>query len=172
MAVNFSRDEKGPYEMNARLGKAGGCANAQTEAISRLVSLLMSLGVDSKLIYHQLRGIRCPVSALDRGDKVLSCADAISKVFERELGFDRRGARPCAPTAPDETPDIPHRLFEEEEEIIKQTISESKLLGETLLQDRGRMVRSRKADTSTYKKEGRAPAARKRSRQSTILADA
>ncbi len=117
MAVNFSRDEKGPYEMNARLGKAGGCANAQTEAISRLVSLLMSLGVDSKLIYHQLRGIRCPVSALDRGDKVLSCADAISKVFERELGFDRRGARPCAPTAPDETPDIPHRLFEEEEEI-------------------------------------------------------
>ena len=51
---------------------------------------------------------------------------------------------------------------EAEEENIQHSISELELIGETLLQDRGRMVRSRKADTSTYKKEGRAPAARKR----------
>jgi len=52
--------------------------------------------------------------------------------------------------------------FEEEEEGIQQSISESELLGEELLQDRGKMVRSRKADPSSYKKEGSAPAARKR----------
>jgi circadian clock protein KaiC len=52
--------------------------------------------------------------------------------------------------------------FEVEEEIIKQAISESELLGEELLQDRGQMVRSREADTSAYKKEGGAPAGRKR----------
>jgi hypothetical protein len=52
--------------------------------------------------------------------------------------------------------------FEAEEEIIQQTISESELLGEELLQDRGQMVRSREADTSAYKKVGGAPAARKR----------
>jgi circadian clock protein KaiC len=52
--------------------------------------------------------------------------------------------------------------FEEEEEIIQQSISESKLLGEELLLDRGQMGRSREADTSSYKKEGRAAAARKR----------
>jgi circadian clock protein KaiC len=51
---------------------------------------------------------------------------------------------------------------EAEEERIQQSISESELLGEELLQDRGLMVRSRKADTSSYKKEGSAPAARKR----------
>jgi circadian clock protein KaiC len=51
--------------------------------------------------------------------------------------------------------------FEAEEEIIQQTISESELLGKELLQDRGLMVRSRQADSSTYKKEGRAKAARK-----------
>ena len=51
---------------------------------------------------------------------------------------------------------------EAEEENIQQSISELELIGETLLQDRGRMVRSRKADASTYKKEGRAPAAWKR----------
>jgi circadian clock protein KaiC len=52
--------------------------------------------------------------------------------------------------------------FEAEEEIIQQTISESVLLGKERLQDRGQMVLSREADTSSYKKEGRANAARKR----------
>jgi circadian clock protein KaiC len=52
--------------------------------------------------------------------------------------------------------------FEVEEEIIQQSIAESKLLDEELLQDRGQMVRSREADTSAYKKRGSAPAARKR----------
>jgi circadian clock protein KaiC len=52
--------------------------------------------------------------------------------------------------------------FEGEEEVLQQSISESELLGEELVQDRGLMVRSRQADTSAYKKEGRAKAARKR----------
>ncbi len=52
--------------------------------------------------------------------------------------------------------------FEAEEEAIQQSISESELLDKELLQDRGLMVRSRKADPSSYKKEGGAKAARKR----------
>ena len=52
--------------------------------------------------------------------------------------------------------------FEAEEEIITQTISESELLGEEVVQDRGQMVLSRQADSSSYKKEVRAIAARKR----------
>ena len=51
---------------------------------------------------------------------------------------------------------------EAEEERIQQTISESESLGEELLQARGQMVRSRKADSSSYKKEGGAKAAHKR----------
>ena len=52
--------------------------------------------------------------------------------------------------------------FEGEDEGVKRGISESELLGKELLEDRGQMVRSRKADTSAYKKERGAPAARKR----------
>jgi len=52
--------------------------------------------------------------------------------------------------------------FEVEEEIIQQTISESELLGEEVVQDRGQMVLSRQADSSSYKKDVRAKAARKR----------
>jgi len=41
--------------------------------------------------------------------------------------------------------------FEVEEEVIQQSISESKLLDKELLEDRGQMVRSREADKSAYK---------------------
>jgi circadian clock protein KaiC len=51
--------------------------------------------------------------------------------------------------------------FEAEEEIIQQTIAESELLGKEVVQDRVQMVLSRQADTSSYKKEVRAKAARK-----------
>ena len=52
--------------------------------------------------------------------------------------------------------------FEGEEEGVQTGISEPELLGKEVVQDRGQMGRSREADTSSYKKEGRAPAARKR----------
>jgi ribonucleoside-diphosphate reductase alpha chain len=118
MNVSFARDAQGPYELRAHLGKAGGCANAQNEAISRLVSLLMSVGVDSKIIYRELKGIRCPATALDRGERILSCSDAISKVFERELGLGN-GAHPGA--VEEETPEIPQQFFSEDEEITAVT---------------------------------------------------
>ena len=56
--------------------------------------------------------------------------------------------------------------FEVEEEIIQQSISESKLLDEELLQDRGQMVRSREADASAYKN-----GAERASRAETLNAD-
>ncbi len=90
MHVTLARDEKGPYELLARVGKAGGCANSQTEAISRLASLCLSVGVDPDLVYQQIQGIRCPLTAIDHGDTVHSCADGISKVFERELGLEKK----------------------------------------------------------------------------------
>jgi len=52
--------------------------------------------------------------------------------------------------------------FEEEEETIQQTIAESKLVDRELLAERGQMVRSRKADTSSYKTERRRKTDRKR----------
>jgi circadian clock protein KaiC len=52
--------------------------------------------------------------------------------------------------------------LEGEEEGVQTGISESELLGKELLQDRGQMGLSREADSSSYKKEGRAKAARKR----------
>jgi circadian clock protein KaiC len=52
--------------------------------------------------------------------------------------------------------------FEVEQEVLRRSITESTLLDQELLQDRGQMVRSRDADTAAYKKGPSDPAAHKR----------
>ena len=82
--VTVNRDKKGLCEVIASLGKPGSCAPAQLEAIGRLVSLALRSGINHKAIVKQLRGIRCGSIACDNGIAVLSCADAISQVLERQ----------------------------------------------------------------------------------------
>ncbi len=82
ITVNF--DERGICEVFSTLGKAGGCASAQLEAICRLVSLTLRSGVDIVSTVKQLRGIRCPSIAWGEGKAVLSCADAIATVLAKQ----------------------------------------------------------------------------------------
>ena len=65
------------------MGKAGGCAASQLEAVGRLVSLALRGGIDVKVIVEQLKGIRCPSPSWDKGKKIFSCADAIARVLEK-----------------------------------------------------------------------------------------
>jgi len=83
VTVNF--DEQGISEVFSTLGKAGGCAAAQLEAISRLISLALRSGVELDSIAKHLRGIRCPSIAWEQGHAVLSCADAIASVLEKYI---------------------------------------------------------------------------------------
>ena len=84
--VTVNSDDRGICEVFSTLGKAGGCASAQLEAISRLISLALRSGVDVASIVRQLRGIRCPSIAWEEGKAVLSCADAIASVLEKHVG--------------------------------------------------------------------------------------
>jgi ribonucleoside-diphosphate reductase alpha chain len=87
--VTVNSDEQGICEVFTSLGKAGGCASAQLEATSRLISLALRSGVDTASVMKHLRGIRCPSIAWEDGHAVLSCADAIATVLERYLGVER-----------------------------------------------------------------------------------
>jgi ribonucleoside-diphosphate reductase alpha chain len=83
VTVNF--DNRGISEVFSILGKAGGCAAAQLEAISRLTSLALRSGIDVDSIVKHLRGIRCPSIAWEQGHAILSCADAIASVLEKYI---------------------------------------------------------------------------------------
>jgi len=81
--VTINEDEQGePFEVFAQLGKSGGCAASQTEAIGRLASLALRSGIPWFLIVKQLKGISCDRPwGLGKG-RILSCADAVAKAIE------------------------------------------------------------------------------------------
>jgi ribonucleoside-diphosphate reductase alpha chain len=88
--VTINRDEEGrPFELFTQMGKAGGCAASQLEAIGRLVSLSFRAGVEVKSIIEQLRNIRCPSPSWEKGQRIFSCADAIARVIEKRLVSDQ-----------------------------------------------------------------------------------
>ena len=84
--VTINLDEEGkPFELFTQMGKAGGCAASQLEAIGRLVSLGFRSGIEVKVIIEQLRNIRCPSPSWEKGQRIFSCADAIARVIEKRL---------------------------------------------------------------------------------------
>jgi ribonucleoside-diphosphate reductase alpha chain len=96
VTVNF--DSRGISEVFSTLGKAGGCAAAQLEAISRLTSLTLRSGIDVDSIVKQLRGIRCPSIAWEQGHAILSCADAIASVLEKYAKKEETASNPGTPS--------------------------------------------------------------------------
>ncbi|MEW6171026.1 MAG: LAGLIDADG family homing endonuclease, partial [Candidatus Omnitrophota bacterium] len=84
VTINFDGNGN-PFEVFTQMGKAGGCAASQLEAIGRLSSLAFRSGVEVKSIIEQLRNIRCPSPSWEKGQRIFSCADAIARVIERRL---------------------------------------------------------------------------------------
>lgn len=91
--VTVNRDNGNIIEIFATLGKAGGCAKAQGEAITRALTLGLKYGVPAEEIVKQFDNIRCPSPALDDGIQIQSCADAIAKVLKKELEKDEPNTR-------------------------------------------------------------------------------
>jgi ribonucleoside-diphosphate reductase alpha chain len=79
--VTINEDEHGLFELFNTMGKAGGCAASQSEAIGRLVSLAWRSGVDADAIVKQLIGITCHKHVGFGRNKILSCPDAIAKAI-------------------------------------------------------------------------------------------
>lgn len=81
--VTVNYDERGICEVFSAIGKTGGCAAAQLEAITRLTSYALRSGIDVNAIVKQLSGIRCPSPIWHDGTLTLSCADAIAKTLKK-----------------------------------------------------------------------------------------
>jgi ribonucleoside-diphosphate reductase alpha chain len=83
MFVNITEDDKGqPFEVFLTLGKAGGSAMADAEAMGRLISLALRSGIPLSAVYKQLRGISSDRAVGLGPNKVLSLPDAIGIAIE------------------------------------------------------------------------------------------
>ena len=86
MYVTINEDEQErPFEVFVALGKTGGAAMADAEAIGRLCSLALRSGISLRDVHKQLRGISSDRAVGIGPTKVLSGPDAIAQVIERYL---------------------------------------------------------------------------------------
>ncbi len=118
--VTINADEFGPCELFASMGKAGGCAASQLDAQARLISMSLRSNVDPRSIVKQLKGMRCPSPSLlpKKGGKVLSCSDALAKVLEKYMDYQR--------TRKQETDEAENSVYEED-----QVFAERAFVGHT-----------------------------------------
>src|ERR1035438_8671108 len=83
MFVHITEDDKGqPFEVFINLGKAGGSAMADAEAIGRLMSLALRSGISLPALHRQLRGISSDRAVGLGPNKVMSVPDAIGLALE------------------------------------------------------------------------------------------
>jgi ribonucleoside-diphosphate reductase alpha chain len=97
--VTINEDQHGrPFEVFCTLGKAGGAAMADAEAIGRLLSLALRSGIPIGRVKDQLRGISCDRAVGVGPNKVLSAPDAIGQAIERYLE-EKEGIQETLPLA-------------------------------------------------------------------------
>ena len=83
MFVHITEDDRGqPFEVFVTLGKAGGSAMADAEAMGRLISLALRSGIPLMEVHRQLRGISSDRAVGLGPNKVLSVPDAIGIAIE------------------------------------------------------------------------------------------
>jgi len=89
--VTINEDNTGLFELFTTMGKAGGCAASQSEAIGRMVSLAWRSGIQARQVVKQLLGISCHCPSGFGDNRVLSCADAVAKAIQAHMianGYD------------------------------------------------------------------------------------
>jgi ribonucleoside-diphosphate reductase alpha chain len=83
MFIQITEDDRGqPFEVFINLGKAGGAAMADAEAMGRLISVALRSGIPLQEIRQQLRGIASDRATGLGPNKVLSVPDAIGIALE------------------------------------------------------------------------------------------
>ena len=97
--VTINEDDQGLCEVFSTIGKAGGNAAAQSEAISRLISLALRSSIDTREVINELKGISGPSPVWEDGELILSTPDAIGRALERYVARREQGQVQAAPVS-------------------------------------------------------------------------
>lgn len=83
MYVTVNYDDAGNiFEVFLSLGKAGGCASGQTNAMQALITIALRCSVHPEKIVEMLLGISCTES---NNENMHSCSNAIAIVLKRAI---------------------------------------------------------------------------------------
>lgn len=103
--ITITHREEEPFEVFCNIGKSGGEIAAYSQALGRVISLALRVGVDPVEIIQQLENISCGHHSHDHGEAIFSDPDAIAKALRRFL--KRRGME-----VPDNGNSLEYRLEE------------------------------------------------------------
>ncbi len=84
--VTINTKNNRPFEVFATIGKSGYSTMADTEAICRMISLMLRSNIPVKYIINQLQGIGGANPIFGWGEIISSIPDAIAKVFKKHFG--------------------------------------------------------------------------------------
>lgn len=91
--VTINENEGELFELFTTMGKAGGCAASQNEAIGRMVSLAWRSGIRPDEVVKQLMDISCHSHAGFGAGRILSCADAVAKAIRNHAASPDRAEK-------------------------------------------------------------------------------
>lgn len=116
--VTINEDVNGrPFEVFCTLGKAGGAAMADAEAIGRLMSLALRSGISITQVKDQVRGISCDRAVGLGPNKVLSVPDAVGQAIERYL-LEKEGVQEALPLTMSATQTAPQAQAQPQAEAV------------------------------------------------------
>jgi len=87
----LKREDGTPEQIMIKLGKAGTCGMTQTDAIERLINLLLDNNVNPLSIIKQLKGIKCSGSSDEAPP--YSCSHAIALALENIVLIQNEGGK-------------------------------------------------------------------------------
>jgi ribonucleoside-diphosphate reductase alpha chain len=85
VTINEDPEREQPFELFANIGNSGGFTASFTEALAKTISTALRSGVDPDELANELKGIRSPKVAWDKGEQINSIPDAVGTAMRRYL---------------------------------------------------------------------------------------
>ena len=86
--VTINEDQAGVFELFTTMGKAGGCASSQCEAIGRLVLLAWRSGIQARQAVKQMIGITCHKPAGFGDNRITVCCEIDQPIIKASMQPD------------------------------------------------------------------------------------
>jgi len=83
--ITVNKVDGNVFEVFVSVGKAGGCAVCNLEAVARCVSLGLRCGIPVQEFIDELKELKCPGQMDGSNDTAYSCPDALARALQEAI---------------------------------------------------------------------------------------